>query len=206
MRTALALGMLLCAALASGCAHNAYDQSVNLLRKDERLSQPARITISDLRSAAEKQSRLESTMGSASICARLYGDHYILPSKPDYLAHRLASVSPENQTLDISLKKFETTEFCEATATRIRGAAVGAIASAVNHVPSVVSQAAPQNGDIFVVRIAGTVNGHDFDVTSAFDYSDVSYWSFPSESAVYRQRITDAITQLAREIVTIAAR
>jgi len=83
-----------------------------------------------------------------------------------------------------STKKAKRDAMSGGLAGALGGALGAAIASSwsAGSLPSAVH-------DKFELQVVGSANGLPFRFQEAFDYSDISFSGFPSESAVYRRRI-----------------
>jgi len=119
-------------------------------------------------------------------------------------SHSNADAKP----IHITITEFDTIEYCNSTAARARGAAAAGVVAGVTKgtvfIP-VVPSGDDGGGDYFAVRIVGTINGKPFDVARAFNYSDIHFFSFPSENSEYRGRIHDALEAAVQGILATEA-
>jgi len=136
-------------------------------------------------------------------CFRSYGDEFIAPSKVAYFREVLESRSAPHARANLTLSRFETVEFCDATMARVFGIGLAAAVGGVTGGKVALPEHAPESvgGDTFVLRIAGKINDAPFDVSKQFDYRDIKFTNFPSENPDYRKRIYEAIQSAVDEIL-----
>jgi hypothetical protein len=185
--------------LLVGCA---YNQSISFLDKNGVLLAPESISIDDRRNEEDKKTRLNVN----SKCVRWYGDGFISPDKKSYLKHLVATRTSSSATTRITLNRFETVEYCELSALLAAANAASASAGYISTTSKKTRYQIPpgSRGDVFLLRIAGEVNGRPFDITKGFDYSDIRFLSFPSENAEYRKRLEKSLSEAVDEVVELA--
>jgi len=116
--------------------------------------------------------------------------------KITYLRQVIESRAPPRAHLNVVIERFETLEYCDETAQKLVPASV--IKDLLDSMASTENLSA---GNIFVLRVAGKINGTPFDVSKGFDYHDVKYLSFPSESPEYQRRISQALQRAVDEVL-----
>jgi len=163
------------------------------------VAQGSSVVIQDLRPVAERKTHTGRTFS----CQRWYGDETFVPGKVEYLRQRLAARLPPGATLELSVHRFDTIEFCEDTANRAgAAAATGANYGAGN--PTVHVATGVPGGDRVEVHLEVSIGtAEPFDITRRFDYSDLS-WKFtelPAANPQYRERLRKALDEIAEEIV-----
>lgn len=154
------------------------------------------LTIEDRRPEADRKTHL--TPGT---CARSYGDETYIPSKLTHLEQLLAKRVPPDTKARIELQKFDTIEYCENSA-RAAGASAAAGASGAVGTSVYLSPTKEPGGDSLFIRVIGQINDVPFDLTRAFDYSDLKYTNLPSENPAYLDRLRKAMEEIADEMVT----
>lgn len=180
--------ILLFAAATTGCA---FRQSVRLDLDPIGEDLVSRIIIEDARDAEARSTRLEGEFGH---CARIYGDRFIEPSKLVFLRTLLAERLTPSFQLVVRLERFDTIEHCNRSQrTAVRGAVSGALRG-------VWFPEDKEGGDDFELRIEGAANGVPFRFSRRFEYNDIGFLNFPSESPEYRRRIGDLFAAFAVEL------
>ena len=197
------IALLLLASVLAGCG-SIYTVLIPLGDGQPPLPTAA-ITIDDQRPAAAREVH---TGGGLGRCERWYGDDSYVPAKLDYLRQLLSARAPESASLSLTLRSFDTIEYCDNTAQRAGAAAAagasGALGSAV-YTPS----AHIPGGDSVLVRVTGEINGVPFDLSRHFDYEDLPYntlTALPSANPTYRKRMTRALEEIADELVALSRR
>ena len=191
--------LALIAAALGGCGTTINSLRVPLHEGSRPLMTDAsHITIADLRPEAERQTHT----GQAFSCQRWYGDDTFVPSKLEYLKHLLAVRLPHGDSLYLRIQRFDIIEHCEDTAAKA-GAAGATGASYASGYPTVFVSKGVPGGDRVIVHIVGDIPGRgSFDVSRAFDYSDLR-WKFtelPAANEEYRARLRKALGEIADEI------
>lgn len=181
-----------------GCA---YNQSIDLAQ-GSALQSPASITFDDRRSEPDRKTRINPDEG----CARWYGDTFIAPSKQALLRHLLATRASAESALAVVLERFDTVEYCGQSAARVAALAQAAAAAAVTGSTAYYDVPTIPGGDVFVLRVAGSINGKPFDISKGFNYGDVTFSNFPSESPIYRQRVSEVFNAAVDAMLAIAAK
>lgn len=195
---------LLAAAALCGCGTTIYGLKVPLAAPPPALttSTGAQVRIDDRRPQSQ---RVVHTGGGLLRCERWYGDDTYAPPKPELLAKLLAARA--GGALLVKLERFDTVEYCENTARQGAAAAAYGAAAGAGGTPIYTPAAHVPLGDSVLVRLAGEVNGRAFDVRRQFDYSDLRWrlTEMPAANPQYRERLSEALGQLADAIVARAA-
>ena len=189
--------IVLSLAMLAGCA---YSQKVSLLEPGAKLTSPSGIVVLDMRDKAT----LKTNLNVNPPCAREYGDEFIAPTKIAYLKHLLGSGGGAEVQMQLKLTRFDTVEYCEASSARSTEVARAAATMSVTGRTQYYRLLPDAKGDVFIVRIAGEVNGKPFDVSRGFDYSNLSFVSFPSENPEYQSRVKGALREAADVILEVA--
>jgi hypothetical protein len=163
------------------------------------------IVIDDQRPAAAREVHAGGGLGR---CERWYGDETYVPPKLEYLRELLAEHARTDATVNVRLRRFDTIEYCENTASRAgAAAAAGASAAMGNHVVTPARQV--PGGDSVLVRLAGEINGVPFDLSRGFDYEDLPYnalTDLPAANPAYRHRMANAIKEIVEELAALAGK
>lgn len=174
--------------LAVGCV---FQQKVTLPEPSAAApSAGVVVQVVDVRDSSQKATHLSTHPH----CIRSYGDDFIAPSKIDYLKRVIESRAAPQSHMNVVIERFETLEYCDATASKIVPPSV--IKDLLDYMASSEHLSA---GNIFVLRVAGKINGTPFDVSKGFEYNDVKYLNFPSESPEYQRRISQALQRAVDE-------
>jgi hypothetical protein len=182
------------ALVMTGCA---YNQQITLPIPKKNLNTQAKIIINDERNIKDKETILNA-MGEP--CFRSYGDSFIKPSKITFLEEYLENTLMSESNIDITITKLETTEHCELSHKRGQNAAVeGALIGATGN-SLIVSNMPKGERDYFELNIQGTINSHPFTYKRYFDFSDISYWNFPSDSEEYQRRILECFSGFSNDL------
>ncbi len=189
-RTIGYLSALAASAVAAGCA---LQQKVTL-PEPSAASPSAGVVVQmvDARDSSQKATHLSAHPH----CIRSYGDDFIAPSKIVYLSRVIESRAAPHSHVNVVVERFETLEYCDTTASKIVPPSV-----IKDLLDSMASSEHLSAGNIFVLRVAGKINGTPFDVSKGFDYGDVKFFNFPSESPEYQRRISQALQRAVDEML-----
>jgi hypothetical protein len=196
--------LLLASSLVAGCTSIF---SVRIPLGDSSVAAPvapSNIAVDDQRPAYERKVHTGKALRG---CERWYGDETYVPSKIEYLQQLLAERISQPGTVSLKLRRFDTIEYCDSTASRgAAAAAAGATAAATGssvYIPPLTTS----GGDSVLVRLEGEINGAAFDLSRRFDYEDLPYNSLtemPGDNPGYRVRMTSAMKQIADELAVLA--
>jgi hypothetical protein len=180
------------AASLSACGTSIYSLRVPLDAKaiEAPPSHPA-VSLEDLRPAAERKTHVAGGLWS---CQRWYGDETYQPSKVDYLVHLLAIRLPPDAQARLTLRRFDTIEYCDDYSDRAAASAVG------------MSRAPAPERDFVRISIAGEINARPFEITNKFIYGGLPYPfpQMPASNPVYVERLRAAFAEAADAIVAVA--
>lgn len=193
--------LFVASSLLAGCT-SIFNVRVPLGDRAPARASSAVIAIDDQRPAAAREVH---TGGGLGRCERWYGDDTYVPPKLEYLRRLLTERAPPDASVDLKLQRFDTVEFCDNTAHRA-GAAAAMGASGASGTPVYIPAQRIPGGDSVLIRLAGEINGVPFDLSRRFDYEDLPYNALiemPATNPAYRQRMTDAMNELADELAAL---